>query len=141
VHQTVPSAVVTTRPAVPLAGTAQFGGRVSAQILSARSMTAQARGPGEVSGPAVALSIRLVNGSSKALGLTDVVVDVQDAAGTPGVPMSADPARPFSGSLAAGAQADAVYVFGLPADHRSPISVSVSYSTEAPIVLFVGVVK
>src|SRR5882757_2916869 len=141
IKQTVPPAVVTTRPAVPLTATAQFGNRVSARIVSVRSTTAQARGPGEVSGPAVALTIRLINSSSKNIALDDVVINVVDAAGTPGVPMSASPARLFTGGLAARGQADGVYVFALPQGHRTPVSVSVSYSAGAPIVLFRGNVK
>jgi hypothetical protein len=86
----------------------------------------------------VAVTIALDNASSKSINLTNVVMNLQDKAGTPSVPMSASPAKPFTGNLAAGAKASAVYVFSLAKGHLDPVTISFSYTTEAPVVLFVG---
>jgi hypothetical protein len=138
ITQTVPGRTIATKAAVPLSSPADFGNRVTAKISEVKPINATAQGPGEIAGPAVAVSITLDNGSSKSINLTNVVMNLQDKAGTPSVPMSASPAKPFSGNLAAGAKATAVYVFALPKNHVNPVTVSFSYTTEAPVVLFVG---
>ena len=46
--------------------------------------------------------------------------------------------NPLAGSLAVGHSAAGVYVFSLPAKSKSPLSISVSFATTAPVVLFVG---
>jgi hypothetical protein len=114
---------------------------VRVQVVQVKPMTAKAILPGEISGPAVEVDVRITNDTSRSLALDNVVVNVQDAQGTPSNLMSAPPAKPFSGAAAAHSSADAVYVFSLPAAHRNPISVSVSYTAAAPVVVFSGAVS
>jgi hypothetical protein len=135
---TVPSRSVTTDPAVPITAPATFGSRISARILSAESITAQAHGPGEISGPGVALTIRISNESSHAVDLGSVTVNVTGSNGSPGLQLLGPPATPFAGSLAAGRTAQAVYVFTIPVPQRSPMTVSISYSAAAPVLVFRG---
>lgn len=138
INQIVPSAARKTKAPVPLAGTADFGTGVTAHLTSVTAVQAQAAGPGEVAGPALKVAVRLTNDSDAAISLVGVVVTIADANGTPGVQMSQSGSSPFRGSLAAHASADAVYVFTIPAGHRNPVTVNLSYSSEAPVVLFVG---
>jgi hypothetical protein len=104
-------------------------------------MTAKALGPGEVAGPAVAVTLQIRNGSGKRIDLSATSVELADSTGAPGLSMTDDPANPFSDELEPGATATGTYVFRIPTSNRKPITVSVRYSTEAPIVLFVGDAK
>jgi hypothetical protein len=141
IAETVPSKRVATEAAVPLTSTADFGNKVTAVVTAAKSINATAQGPGEIAGPAVAISLTIKNTSGGAIDLSSVIVNLQDKAGTPSNPMSASPAKPVSGKLASGATASGVYVFSLPRSHLNPVTISVSYTTEAPVVLFVGDAK
>ncbi|MCU1659116.1 MAG: hypothetical protein QOD31_3201 [Pseudonocardiales bacterium] len=91
-----------------------------------------------MSGPALELGVRIDNGSAHALDLGNVIVALQDSAGAPADPMSASPAHPFRGTLAAHSHATGIYVFTIPTASRKPVTVSVSYTTAAPVVVFVG---
>jgi hypothetical protein len=138
ITQTVPSRSIEVKAPVPLTSAASFDNSVKATIDSVRSMVATAQGPGEISGPAVAVTITVNNGSAKAIDLNNVVVNLLDKAGTPSVPMTASPAKALDGTLAAGKKASGIYVFSLPRSHRNPITISLSYTADAPVVRFVG---
>ena len=138
INQTVPSVQLTTAAPVSLSETADFGGGVTVDLSSIESVTTTAQGPGEVAGPGLVIKIRIKNGSAAAVPLNAVNVTVSDGAQTPASPMSAAPAAPFSGELAPGAEATGVYVFTLPGEYTNPATVTVSYSTDAPIVVFTG---
>jgi len=123
---------------VALDAVADFGSGATIVLDHVKPIDAVAAGPGEVSGPALALTFTMTNRSSTALGLESVTVDVTDAIGDPGIAMFGDPAQPFQGSLAVGATATATYVFAVDPAARSPIRVEVNYSTGAPTVVLVG---
>ncbi|HET8590465.1 MAG TPA: hypothetical protein VFM01_12600 [Nakamurella sp.] len=134
----MPSRSVETRPAVAITAPADFGGRVSARILSAAPITGHAVAPGEMSGPAIELTIEITNGSGAPIDLGLVTVNVTGSDGTPGLQVAGPPASPFSGSLPAAGSARGVYVFTIPTDQRHPLSISISYTAGAPVVLFRG---
>lgn len=138
INQTVAAVPVTTAPAVPLNSAADFGGGVRVEMVELNRIDTTAQGPGEVAGPGVAVKLRFVNDSSAAVSLDNVTVNLADGSQQPGLPMSAAPAQPFRGSVDAGATAEGVYVFTLPADFANPASVTVSYSAGAPTVVFTG---
>lgn len=123
---------------MPITATASFGDAVTARILSVEPINAKAHGPGEISGPGVALSIRITNGSARAIDLGTVTVNVTASNGSPGLQLLGPPASAFNGSLTAGQSATAVYVFTVPVQFRKPVTVSVSYTAAAPVVLFRG---
>jgi hypothetical protein len=123
---------------VPFQSQADFGGQVAIRVTELAAITATAELPGEVAGPAVAITIDINNGSAAPIGLDSVTVDLTDGDGNPALPMSTDPSKPFSGVVAAGEQRTAVYVFTAPVDARDDMSLTVNYSTGAPTVLFVG---
>lgn len=141
INQTVPSATVTSNPPVQLSETANYGNGVTVALTGIESVTTTAELPGEVAGPGVKLTVSIVNGSPSAVDLGNVVVDLQDAAGTPAIFMSASPSSPFTGSVEAGATATGTYVYSVPATYTNPATISVSYSTEVPVVVFVGDAK
>lgn len=141
VKSTVSSRPVPSAPKVPLSGVADFGGKVTSRMASVRSINATAHIPGEVAGPAVALTVQMDNGSDRSIDLGTVTVNVYTAAGTPGIPLTENGSSLFSGSLPAGRSAQGTYVFSLPTARRNPITVTIRYSTDAPLVTFVGTAK
>ena len=137
ITQTVPAVTRTTATAVPLSAQASFGNSVTAKLTSVTSSTITARAPGEVSGPGLTITVAITNGTSQPIDLSSVNVTVTDSAGLPGIVMSAG-ASPARGTLAAGKTASGVYVFTVAAANRHPVSIFVSYTADAPIVLFQG---
>lgn len=138
IDQTVPSVAETTAPSKPLGSVAEFGGRVTAKIVSIKAITGSANGPGEIAGPALAVTLRVDNGSAKSIDLVGVGVILTDSAGNPTSTLVGSPSSPFSGTLAAGGNATGTYVFTIASDKRRPITLALSYSTEAPTVVFSG---
>lgn len=136
----VPSRVLQTRPAVPLTSPAAFGTGVRAQVTAVRAVTSAGTGAGQVAGaPAVAFSISLVNGSTVPVSLAATNVALSyGAAADPGLPVGGAPATVFSGVLAPGGTASAVYVFAVPPDRRGTVALTVSYAAGAPVVLLTG---
>ncbi len=141
INQTVPAVELTTNSPVELTQTAEAGSGVKISLAGIESVTTVSELPGEIAGPGLKITITVQNTSAAAVDLNNVVVDVQDAAGTPSIPMGASPAAPFTGSVQPGASATGVYVFTLPTSYTNPATVVFSYSTEAPVVLFVGDAK
>jgi hypothetical protein len=129
---------VRTMAPVPLTAPAKFGDGVSASVVGIKAINAKARGIGEVSGPGLQITVQLRNGTAKALSLDTVVVNLADSTNAPGSPMSGPPAKPFTGSLAAGHDASGVYVFTVPQNRRSRITITMSYSGQSSDVVFVG---
>lgn len=115
-----------------------MGGHVLVSITAVKHINAKGRGLGEISGPALAVTFRMLNRSSRTLSLNSVTANLTDDAGDPAVVMAGPPAQPFRGNLAAGKARSAVYVFAVAKDHRTPVTISFSYTTQAPVVLFRG---
>jgi hypothetical protein len=117
-------------------GQADFGGEVSARILSITPYSATASQAGEVSGPAVRVELELLNESGDALPLDPVTVNAYYGADrTPASPVTSDPASaPFTGTLQSGATARGVYVFSVV--ENEPVTVTVSKDATSGLVVF-----
>ncbi|MGO4592521.1 hypothetical protein AB4Z18_01740 [Leifsonia sp. 2TAF2] len=154
-----PSAGATDTPASPAPAKpgeidARFGGVVAqtaevkqdvktpsgltASVVSVESYTATAKRAGEVSGPAVKVTLRLTNGTGGAFPVSTAGVNAYYGSGTtPASPVANDPAaKPFTGSLAPGASTTAVYVFTVPADQDAKVTVTLSDQAGAKLVVF-----
>lgn len=138
INQTVAAVPVTTASPVELAAAADFGTGVNAEVVSIDRITTTAQGPGEIAGPGLAVHIKLTNNSSAAVSLANVAVNLTDGAQTPALPITSSPAAPLTGSVDPGATAEGVYVFTLPTDYSDPASITVSYSAQAPTLVFTG---
>jgi hypothetical protein len=135
----VPVGEVTTEPAVPLTATADFGTGMTLRILRIESVQGEARGPGEIAGPAVRLTLKMSNSSDAAVSLEGAVVDVSTGADhTPAPGLTGPGGREFEGELPAGGSATAAYVFAVPEGDRDRLRVAVSYVAAAPVVVFAG---
>jgi len=87
---------------------------VSVRLTSLRPVATRSSGPGEVSGPGLAVTIAVTNGTSAALeNLNDTQVSLfWGPDGTPGVYMSTDPhIWAFPSTLAPGATGESTWVF------------------------------
>ncbi len=138
IHQTVPSRTVRTIAPVAPSATAKFGNKVTVRATKLAAINATAHGPGEIGGPAVEITLAFVNGSARRINLSNSVVTVSGSSGAQGLPISGAPAKPVTGALTPGKSAVGRYVFTLAKSERAPITINVSYSPSAPVVLIVG---
>ena len=141
IRSTVPAVPVTTMPAVPVDRTAAVSAGVSVEVQKVAAVTGVARGPGEVGGPAAAVTVKLTNNSDQPLALSQLQVTAGDKAGTPTPSLSGAPAAAMAGSLDAGQSSTGVYVFSLGKNFSSPLQISISYSAGAPVALFTAAVS
>ena len=128
-------------PEVPLDAPAAVGNGVVATIGSVEAIDGTAVGPGNIAGPALRVTVRIENGTPGALSLDGVAVNLSHGAErTPASPLD-DPSQvPFVGTVEAGATAQGVYVFSVPAGVRDLVTVEVGYQAGAPLLLFTGAV-
>ncbi len=128
-------------PAVALDQSVEQDG-VTGSLIAVRSVDGQAAGPGDVAGPAVMVTVRLVNGTARDISLDAVSVNLFHGADrTPGSPL-ADPRRmPFTGTLPAGAAVEGIAVFTVPSDDRDRIDVEIGYRPGRSVAVFSGSVR
>lgn len=127
---------------VPLDEPADFGDDVSASLVAVEGFQAEGRGVGEISGPALRVTVRLTNGTGAALSVDAVTVQMFFGAElTPASEISDDRATVFRGSLEPGASAEATYSFSIADQVRDDVSVTVSYAPGSSIVVFNGPVS
>lgn len=138
INDVVAEVAATSAAPVALNDTADFGGQVSARISAITPIQATATLPGEISGPAVAVTVEIENGSADTIGLANVTVTLTDSAGNAASTVSGDSAGVLAGALGAGDTATGMYVFSVPNDLRSPVTVTVNYSSGAPTLVFTG---
>lgn len=126
---------------VPLDETADFGDEVSAELVDLAAIQAEGQGVGEISGPAIRVTVGLLNGTSQPLSLDAVTVTLYFGSELTPAPSISDPGTvPFRGSLAPGESAQGVYTFSIAEDDRDNISITVSHSPTSSIVVFNGAV-
>jgi hypothetical protein len=138
IHERVDAAPgVTSRP-VGVDGVAEFGNGVRARLAAVEPIEAEGHLPGERSGPAVAITIEVTNGSPGAIDLGNVTVDLTLADGASAYPVAVPDRPPLGGELAAGVATSGQYVFTLIPEERTHVQVHVKYSADTPTVVFDG---
>lgn len=104
--------------------------------ITTTSLTAQT--PGEYTGEAVVVEVRITNGADIAQVLDAPVVSLVAEDGEMGIATGAAPYDPLRGEVPPGATASGTYVFMLdPADGRS-VTVRVNYAAGGPVATFTG---
>jgi Domain of unknown function (DUF4352) len=142
----VPSTVLAAAPGLPaklppvaLDAASDYGDGVRAHLVGLQTFTAAAQGVGEVAGPALAVTVEITNDGAQALSLDSVAVNLyRGAAGVPASRVLAESASTFSGPLAPGASARAVYAFSVPEADRDVVTVTVGYSAGTATAVFSG---
>lgn len=138
----VPVEPVRTLPAVAMSEPADFGTGLQLVVTGAESVAGTARGPGEIAGPAVQLSLELRNHSDEPIGLDHVVVSLEHGpARAPASPLAGPPARDFEGVLEPSSTQRATYVYAVPTADHDDLRILASYAGEAPAVALVGAVR
>lgn len=135
---TVPSQKLTVRKPVRLDAQGEAADGVTVRLTKVAAVKAKAVGPGEVSGPALAFTVAVHNGTGQPVDLGSTAVNVTAADDKPASQMSGKPANPLHGSVAAAGTATGVYVFTLAKNQRDPVTVQVTVRPADPIVVFRG---
>ena len=137
--QEVPVEEATSAPAVPLTATADFGTGLTLRMDRIESVFGEARGPGQIAGPALRLTLTMTNRSDSAVSLEGAVVDLTVGRDrTPTALLTGPGVKEFQGEVAAGDSVTAAYVFAVPEDARDRLRVAVSYVADAPVVVLRG---
>lgn len=124
-----------------LGDTVSFDTGIGVEITSVTAMTVDAKTPGEVSGPAVTVTVTAINDATEAQSLESAVVTLTTDDGQLGIGTTAGSPAPFTGAVEPGETATGTYVFMLdPAEDRS-VSVSVNYAAGEPVAVFTGKVS
>jgi hypothetical protein len=131
-----PSVAISLAPAVPVGKPAQLSDDVRVTVGKVRDVRVDARQPGEIAGPAAAVSVTVRNGSSKRFNLDGMVVTAYYHNDLPANETSVDPSDPLTGSLAAGKTSTGTYVFTVPRKYASTLRIEVSSNQSPTIVQF-----
>ena len=103
------------------------------------ALTVTGKGPGELSGPAVAVTLKITNATSKPVDVTNSVVAAYYGGDqTPANESSSSPSKPLRGTIGRHRSATGTYVFLIPVKQRSKVHLSVSYDPTKPVVSLVG---
>jgi hypothetical protein len=138
IYDTVPPVTKPQLDPVPLDATAEFGDGVTAGLTALESVEVEAFMPGEISGPGVAVTVELVNGSSAPIDLGNVAVELVATGDRYATLITMHENAQLRGELAPGATAEGTYVFTLAAEDRADVVVQVSYAAPKPTALFQG---
>jgi large exoprotein involved in heme utilization and adhesion len=124
---------------VNLAATAAVGNGVSAQITSLEAIHGTGIGPGNISGPALRVTVVVHNGTAAPVSLDGVSVEMTSGDDLQPAPPLDDPSqRPLAGMVGPGKAEQGAYVFRISEDRRSSVTVTVGYQAGAPIMVFTG---
>lgn len=133
---TAPVVGATTLPAVRVGDAADFGDGLRVTVASVRDAQLESGGPGDASGPGVAVAVEVENGSKQPVDLSGMTVtasygDDQAASSTTGAP-----AEPLRGVLAPGGSGKGTWAFLVPkADRGSLVLTITSNSSSAAVVV------
>lgn len=124
--------------AVGLEAEATSAPGVTARLARIDSIHATASLPGEIGGPALAITVKVKNQTGKKLDLALGVVNAYyGPERTPAVSVASDGEVPFPASVADGESAKGVYVFQIPEEAR-PVRVELDLGNGADVVVFKG---
>lgn len=138
VDETVPSVPVVALDPVALDAVGDFGDGVTARITSIEPVELEATLPGEISGPGVALTVELTNGTDAPLDLTTVAVELVATGDRYQTLITTPDDEPLAGELAPGESGTGTYRFTIAEADRAEVMVRVNYLAPKPTVVFTG---
>ncbi len=129
----------TTKAPVPLDRKTEVTPGLSARVDRLAAVTGEARGPGEVGGPAVRFRVVVSNDGPVAIPLTSTVVNTYfgpdripaTAVSGPGVVL-------LPASVASGRSVSGTFVFVVPPEDRARVLITVDYAVDTSVVAFEG---
>lgn len=117
-------------------------GGVTGSLVLVEEIRADGNGPGNIDGPALRVTVRLVNETDADLDLAGVSVNAAYGPDrTPASPIEDASQSSFSGIVPPGGTAEGVYVFGVPENARNDIRIEVGPRAGAPVMVFTGGVR
>lgn len=124
-----------TEPATPTDG-------ITARLVTIEAVEGEVTIPGEVAGPAVRVTLEVVNDTGQTLETPAVVVNLYIGGELrPAGPLLNPGGKPFPASISAGRSAQGVYLFSVSQDQRDNVTIEVDLAVGTPIVLFEGAVS
>jgi len=125
----------TTLPAVAVGQASPLGANLFATVTKVEAMKLEARGPGDVAGPGVLVSLEIRNDTGKPINLNLLAVNASYGDGVPASPVLGAPGPRLSGRLAAGDAKTGRYEFGVPGGAKGQIVIDVQSSAFPNIVV------
>ncbi|WP_345215730.1 hypothetical protein [Georgenia halophila] len=132
---------VSVKDPVALDATGDFGTGLTVELAAIEQVQGVARAPGEIAGPALAVTVEATNGSDEATSLDGVVVSLSYGENRTPASGFSKGSSPLRGILAAGSSVRGTYVIAVPEGQREDVRVEISYTGSAPTVAFAGAVK
>jgi hypothetical protein len=118
---------------------AEVAAGVSTRVKAMKAVNGEARGVGEVSGPALQFTLEVTNGTTEAISLAEAVVNVEAGADRfPAEELSGPGAVPFPAEVAPGQTVSGVFVFQIPPEQRKTVRVLFTYQAVLPVAAFEG---
>ncbi len=112
---------------------------VLVSLAKVESVQGEARLPGEIAGPAIRVTVRVKNGSSKALDVGNARVSAYYGSDqTPAGVLTAPGGKQFEGKIAPRGEADGVYLFTIPTADRDNVRITVDTAAGVPVAVFAG---
>jgi hypothetical protein len=136
--ETVPVEPVQTMAPVPLQSVGDFKTGLTVELASIVAVQAEAKAPGEISGPGLRVTVAAANDGEDAVSLDTVVVFLSYGSDRTPATQFGSSSEPLAGDLAPGSSRQGTYVFTVPTDQRDDVRVEVSYTGSAPTVAFTG---
>jgi hypothetical protein len=127
------------RKPVPLSNTTSVISGLTVQITSVAAVQGTGRSIGDVNGPSIQVRMTVKNTTGKSVNLANVVVNAYY--GTDHTPASALPSpggQNFPATVASGGSAKGVFVFSIPKNQRSLVSITFDFSVKTSVVVFQG---
>ncbi len=111
---------------------------VTVSLVSVQATSVTASTPGEVSGPAVRVTVKVHNRSKQAVDVSSAVVSLTADKDGYGIGTTAGKPSPLQGSVAPGSTTSGSYVFMLNPAKARAVTISVNYAAGEPIAIFTG---
>ncbi|HJG50465.1 MAG TPA: hypothetical protein K8U89_00165 [Brachybacterium faecium] len=125
-------------PAEP-AAVVEAPGSILVSLVKVESVSGEATAGGEISGPALRITVSIRNNGEDALDLEYIVVNTYwGEERVPAGSVMQPGGAPFRGSLAPGEDAEGVYLFSVAEADREDVAITVDHQVGEPIVVFRG---
>jgi lipoprotein-anchoring transpeptidase ErfK/SrfK len=132
-------AVPTDKEPTPIDEAAPITPGLTAEISRVEAVDGTARGPGEVAGPSLRVTVTINNSSPADAPLNTTVVSAYYGADLTPAPELREPGgAPLPSVVSSGKTVTGVYLFTVPEDERSNVTIMVDYSVDVDPLVFQG---
>ena len=112
---------------------------LTAEISRVEAVDGTARGPGEVAGPSLRVTVTIENSTTADAPLNATVVSAYYGADRTPAPELREPGgSPLPASVGAGKTVTGAYIFTVPEDQRNNVTLMVDYSVDVTPLVFQG---